>query len=100
MFVILLKFSDNKPQAGRFMQGHKDWIKRGFDDGVFLITGSLQPNLGGGVIAHNTNLTDLQIRVAQDPFVTENIVTSEIIEITASQIDERLHFLTNPAPLA
>lgn len=34
MFIVLLKFSGNKAQAGQFMEGHKEWIKRGFDDGV------------------------------------------------------------------
>ena len=36
MFVVILRFSDNKGQAGHFMDGHKEWIKRGFDDGVFF----------------------------------------------------------------
>lgn len=93
MFIILLRFSDNKPQAGQFMQGHKDWIKRGFEDGVFLISGSLQPNLGGGVMAHNTTLEDLQNRVNDDPFVAHNIVTADIHQITPSLTDERLQFL-------
>jgi hypothetical protein len=35
MFIVLLKFSGNSGEAGRFMEGHKEWIKRGFDDGVF-----------------------------------------------------------------
>ena len=63
MFVVLLKFSDNKSQAGQFMEGHNEWIKRGFDDGVFLLVGSLQPSLGGGIVAHNTSLSALQSRV-------------------------------------
>lgn len=45
MFIVILKFSDNKRQAGEFMEGHNGWIKRGFDDGVFLLAGSLQPGL-------------------------------------------------------
>ena len=93
MFVVLLKFSDNKGQAGQFMDGHKDWVKRGFDDGVFLMAGSLQPNLGGGVMAHNTTLSELQSRVDGDPFVQENVVTAEILEIKPSKVDERLNFL-------
>jgi len=93
MFVVLLKFSDNKRQAGEFMEGHKDWIRRGFDDGVFLLVGNLQPNLGGGIVAHNTSLEELQSRVNGDPFVAENIVSAEILEITASRTDERLKFL-------
>ena len=93
MFIVLLKFSDDKRKASQFMDGHKEWIKRGFDDGVFLLAGCLQPNLGGGVMAHNTSLPDLQSRVNDDPFVAENVVSAEIFEITPAKADERLKFL-------
>ncbi len=77
------------------MDAHKEWIKQGFDDGVFLVVGSLQPNLGGGIIAHDTSLSDLQDRVTRDPFVVKNIVSAEILEITPARTDERLKFLLN-----
>jgi uncharacterized protein YciI len=93
MFIVLLKFSDNKGQAGQFMEGHNQWIRRGFDDGVFLVVGSLQPNAGGGIVAHNTTLADLENRVKDDPFVAENVVSAEILEITPAKADERLEFL-------
>ncbi len=93
MFVVLLRFSDNKGKASQFMEGHKEWIKRGFDDGVFLLVGSLHPNLGGGILAHNTSLLDLQGRVDNDPFVVEDVVNAEILEITPSKADARLNFL-------
>ena len=93
MFIVLLKFSGNKAQAGAFMDGHKAWIKQGFDDGVFLLVGSLQPNRGGGIVAHNTSLSDLERRVNDDPFVAEDVVSAEIIEIAPSNADERLSFL-------
>ncbi len=93
MFVVLLKFSGNKAQAGQFMEGHKNWIKRGFDDGVFLLSGSLQPNSGGGIVAHNTSLSELQRRVKEDPFVAEKVVNAEIVEIAPSKADERLQFM-------
>ena len=93
MFVVLLKFSGNRGQANQFIEGHKEWIKRGFDDGIFLLVGNLQPNLGGGIVAHNTSLADLQSRVNADPFVVEDVVTTEILEITPSRADERLKFI-------
>ena len=93
MFIVFLRFSDNKGQAGQFMEGHKSWIQRGFDEGVFLVAGSLQPNLGGGIVAYGTSLADLQSRVNDDPFVAENVVTAEILEITPSRTDDRLSFL-------
>ncbi len=93
MFIVLLKFSSNKAQARQFMESHNEWIKRGFGDGVFVLVGSLQPNLGGAIVAHNTTLSELQSRVNNDPFVAENVVSAEILEITPSKADERLKFL-------
>lgn len=95
MYVVLLKFSDNKSKAGEFMDAHNEWIQKGFNDGVFLLAGSLQPGLGGSVIAHNLSLSELQERVNSDPFVVENIVTAEILEIEAKKVDERLNFLVS-----
>jgi uncharacterized protein YciI len=95
MFIVVLNFSHDKSKASQFMEGHKDWLKRGFDDGVFLLAGSLQPDRGGGIVAHNTSLPDLQSRVNNDPFVVENVVTAEILEITPSKADVRLQFLLN-----
>jgi hypothetical protein len=31
MFVVLLKFTGNKGQASQFMEGHNEWVKRGFE---------------------------------------------------------------------
>lgn len=93
MFIVLLRFSDNKANAGQFMEGHNKWLKRGFDDGVFLLAGSLQPGLGGGIVAHDTSLPDLESRVNTDPFVAENVVKAEILEITPAKADARLDFL-------
>lgn len=94
MFVVLLKFAD-KAKAGPLMEGHMQWLKRGFDDGVFLLSGSLQPNRGGGILAANTSLPELQGRVDADPFVAEKVVTAEILELAVSKADARLQFLLN-----
>jgi uncharacterized protein YciI len=93
MFVVLLKFSGNKGLAAQFLEDHKAWLKRGFDEGVFLLSGSLQPNLGGGIFAHNTSLPDLQSRLNADPFVANGVASPEIHEIAPSRADERLKFV-------
>ena len=95
MFVVLLRFSDNKSQVADFIEGHNAWLKSGFEDGVFLLAGSLQPNQGGAIVANNTSLADLQSRVGNDPFVVEKVVTAEVFEISASKADSRLEFLIN-----
>lgn len=94
MFVVALRFSANKAQAPQFMAAHNAWIKRGFDEGIFLLTGSLQPGAGGAVIAHKISRGDLEARVKQDPFVAEGVVAADILEIAPGRTDERLAFLT------
>lgn len=93
MFVVLLRFSANKARARQLLEGHNAWIERGVRDGVFLVVGSLQPAAGGAILAHATSLADLQARVAEDPFVEEDVVSAEILEITPARTDERLSFL-------
>jgi uncharacterized protein YciI len=90
MFIVLLKFAANKARASELMESHKAWIERGFDEGVFLLTGSLRPGLGGAIVAHNTSLSDLQRRVRDDPFVAEGVVGAEILDIATARADERL----------
>jgi uncharacterized protein YciI len=95
MFMVMLRFAADRTAAGQHMAGHQEWIDSGFQDGVFLLTGSIQPGLGGAVLAHNTSLEELQHRVDADPFVAEGVVTAEIIEIAPGLADDRLKFLLN-----
>ena len=95
MFVVLRKFGEHKGKAPEFMDGHNQWIRRGFEDGVFLVVGSLQPGLGGAVIAHNISASELRARVEEDPFVVEKVVEAEILEIDPHKTDGRLQFLVD-----
>ncbi|MEX0349653.1 MAG: YciI family protein [Paracoccaceae bacterium] len=92
MFIILLRFSDNRDQAADHMEGHRSWLKKGFDDGVFLLAGSL-PEVGGGVLARGETREAITARVDQDPFVTANVVTAEILAMDPARADDRLSFL-------
>jgi hypothetical protein len=40
-----------------------------------------------------TSLSELEARVDSDPFVAENVVSAEILEIEPKKADERLSFL-------
>lgn len=93
MFLILLKFSTNKARAPEFMANHVDWLKQGFDDGVFDLAGSLQPQVGGGILARSASRAQVEARVAADPFVVEDVVTAEVLELTPSRASADFAFL-------
>lgn len=92
MFVITLRFID-KTKAPSLMDGHNAWIKRGFDEGIFLLVGSLQPNAGGAILAHKVSFAEIEARVQDDPFVAQGVVSAEILDIAPGRTDDRLAFL-------
>ena len=93
MFVVTLKFGVNKARAPALMEAHNAWIKRGFDSGIFLLVGSIQPSAGGAILAHSVSREELEIRLKDDPFVSEGVVVAEILEIAPGRTDDRLAFL-------
>ena len=93
MFLIQLEFSTNKPEAPRYMEGHNAWLRRGFEDGIFLASGSLRTHQGGAVLAANTSLEALHEQVAQDPFVEHDVVRATIVEFGVAKAAPRLEFL-------
>ncbi len=97
MFIVVLRFSTNKSRAKELMPAHNEWITRGMADGVFLLVGSLEAQAGGTILAHNTTRSELEARVSQDPFVVNDVVGTEILEVTCSKVDPRLEFLLRRA---
>ncbi len=93
MFVVVLKFTVDKSEVAPLMPAHSAWLQRGFDDGVFALTGSVAPGVGGMIVAHHTTRDALQARPEQDPLIEQHKVSGEISEIAISRADERLAFL-------
>ncbi len=93
MFIIILEFGQNKALAKDNMAEHQTWLNKGFDEGMFVLSGSLKTKGGGGIIAKGVSLETIISYVNEDPFVARNIVTSQIIELSASKLDDRLAFL-------
>lgn len=93
MFIVLLRFSNNKAKASELMAAHNDWLARGLADGTFLLVGSLQPRAGGAILAHGVTRAVLEARLNQDPFVAHDVVSAELLEVSCSKADPRLEFL-------
>jgi uncharacterized protein YciI len=93
MFIILLKFAGAKEKAAALMEAHKAWIAQGFAEGAFVLVGTIQPGLGGALIALGDSRDAVAARVADDPFVAEGVVDAEILEIAPGRVDERIALL-------
>lgn len=92
MHIILLKFGNNKLAASQFMEAHNAWIAKGFDDGIFHSVGSL--DIGGGfILAHGEGHQAIMHRVAEDPFVANDIVQAEVHQVDVKRSAPKLAHL-------
>lgn len=82
LFIVFLRFGQNRAQASQWMAGHKRWIQQGLADGSFLLAGSLEDAQGGVVLATGCDSATVLARVEQDPFVVHGVVTAEIHAVT------------------
>jgi uncharacterized protein YciI len=95
MYVVLLRFSVNKANAPEHMAAHREWIKKGVDEGVFLLVGSIRSGQGGAIVAANASPDALQSRIDEDPFVIHDIVKAEIVDIAPNIATPELAFLVH-----
>jgi uncharacterized protein YciI len=93
MFLVLYRFSKNKSKAPEFMSAHNAWSRRAFDEGMFVFAGSLEPQMGGVIVAQAATRAELERRIHEDPFVVHDVVTSELLEVSPTRADPRLAFL-------
>lgn len=93
MFIIYLRFSENKSAASNFMPAHNEWIAQGFEDGIFQCVGSLTPEGGGAILATGESREEIERRVNADPFVKHNVVVAQIAEVDVKKTTPALDFL-------
>jgi uncharacterized protein YciI len=93
MFIVLLRFSQNRSKAPALLAAHKEWINQGFEEGLFVLVGSLEPAVGGGILARHTSRAELLQFVNRDPFVVADVVKAEVLQLAVARSDPRLEFL-------
>jgi uncharacterized protein YciI len=93
MFIVIMKLSAGRERLAALRETHTAWVRRGLDDGVFLLIGGLAGGVGGAILAHGLDRSALDARLKEDPFVYEDVVRPEVFELTPGLADERLAFL-------
>lgn len=97
MFIVFLKFGPNRAQAGQWMAEHNQWIQKGLDDGIFLMSGSLGNAQGGIVLAANLDDIEIQRKIGQDPFVVHGVVSAEVHTVAPSSMAQGMAALLRGA---
>lgn len=93
MFIVILRYTAPVAELDKVVEAHREWVGKGFADGVFLLSGPQNPRTGGAILAHGLTREELDTRLTGDPFNKGRLATYEVIELAARAADPRLEFL-------
>ena len=80
MFVITLSYLVDIDRIDEAMADHREWVDRQYEDGVFLASGPLVPRTGGMILAGGLSRSELEARLALDPYKTRGLAEHVIVE--------------------
>jgi len=93
VYIIIVDYLAPLAEVDQALDAHRDWVKAGYADGLFLLSGPQSPRVGGAILAHDIDRAALDARLAQDPFAIAGVARHRVIELAASSADPRLAFL-------
>ena len=98
LFVIDLDYTVPFEQIEPLLGPHMAFVAQAYQQGHFLLSGPKEPRTGGIVLAQAPNLETLQALLAQDPFITENVVQLTISSFQPSNMAPALRDVLLGAP--
>ncbi|MBA8795874.1 uncharacterized protein YciI [Friedmanniella endophytica] len=93
MFVVTLTYTAELAEIDAALHDHAEWLDQQFNDGIFLASGRQIPRKGGVILASGTTRSDLEHRIAEDPFSERGLASYEIAEFNATRVVPGLELL-------
>ena len=84
MFILSLTYTAEMSEVDRHIEPHMDWVKDGYDRGIFLASGRKNPRTGGVIFARGPR-AEIDAIVAADPFTIHGVAKYEVIEIAVTR---------------
>ncbi len=84
MFIVTLTYLKPVEEIDALMHDHVEWLKKGYDQGLFIASGRRVPRTGGVILARSGDEHALRETLARDPFVVYGAARCDVVEFTAS----------------
>ncbi len=84
MYIVTLTYLKPVEEVDALMAGHVAWLKRHYDDGLFIASGRRVPRTGGVILARSGDAGALQAALDADPFVIHGAARCDVVEFTPS----------------
>lgn len=93
VFMLSVDYLVPLEQIDQALDAHRAWVDKGFQDGLFLLSGPKIPRTGGAILAYGNDRAEVEARIAEDPFVIGGLARYTVYEMAPRTADPRLAFL-------
>ena len=84
MFIVTLTYLKPVEEIDALMNEHVAWLKRHYEDGLFVASGRRVPRVGGVILARSGDEPALRAALAADPFAVHGAARFDVVEFAPS----------------
>ncbi|KID58820.1 hypothetical protein N473_19290 [Pseudoalteromonas luteoviolacea CPMOR-1] len=93
MFIVTLNYLVGLSEVEKYLPLHKEYLDRCYDDGIFLMSGPIEPRTGGVILAKSSSKEALELTLNEDPFFKTGIAEYQITEFVPTKSKKELSYL-------
>jgi uncharacterized protein YciI len=82
VFVVLLTYVAPLEAVDQYLAEHREFLRRQYAAGVFLLSGRKEPREGGVILAAGDSREELEAILGTDPFRIHGLATYEVVRFT------------------
>ena len=84
-FLVEITYTGSMEQVDAVLPAHREYLMKGYNAGLLLMSGPQNPRTGGIVIARAESLEELKAYFAQDPYAVENVGGHRFVEFNPAR---------------
>jgi uncharacterized protein YciI len=80
MYLLIISYTRPIEEVAPYVEDHSNWVKKYFNEGVFLFAGPKKNKLGGAILTKSIERNLLNEIIEQDSFIANNVAEYQIID--------------------
>lgn len=90
LYVAVLYYVCPLEEIDALLPAHREWLKKGYDDGVLIASGRREPRDGGVIILKGENADTVRRYLSTDPLQAQGCASLELFPFEASMMADGL----------
>lgn len=94
MYLLIVSYIKPVEEVAPFVPSHGEWVKKYFNEGIFLMAGPKKNKFGGAILVKSIDRTRLNKIIAEDSFITGDVAEYQVIDFDCKVAATGLEQLT------